>query len=76
MYSLLNSYACIHLILDFKYILLFNLQFELIGSGNDMVQPDEQMKRNSRKRIVNPDIVRKLLRNGCAQKEISINYRL
>ena len=28
---------------------------DVIGSGNDMVQPDEQMKRNSRKRVANPE---------------------
>ena len=28
---------------------------DAIGSGNDMVQPDEQMKRNSRKRMANPE---------------------
>ena len=28
---------------------------DAIGSGNDMVRPDGQMKRNSRKRMANPE---------------------
>ena len=48
---------------------------DAIGSGNDMVQPDEQMKRNSRKRMANPERWKKNTPETIALRRKSV-YRL